>query len=301
MTNIKLKAFNVLLISVFFSTSFLLAVDSAEARRMGFGRSIGKPPPIKRQVAPPTQAPKKASDKTPGNAANATTNKSRGGFMGPLAGLAAGLGLAALASYLGVGEELMSFLLILLGGVAIFYILRLFLRNIQRQPSLEGVSSSFNKSNIEPSATHQPSVDLSSIYPNTQKENISEEEIKSFLDHSKNQFIEIQKIWDSGNIDNLKSFCTDDLVEELGRQINENANLAEKTSITELNASWQGMNTYVSEDGQNVEEVYVLFSGMVRENDNDVSKEFSETWTLQRFKSSSDGWLIAGITQQDGL
>lgn len=299
MISLQLKAFNIFLISIFFGVSFSLAVDSAEARRMGFGRSIGKPPPIKRQVAPPTQAPKKAVDKTPANTSNAVPNKSRGGFMGPIAGLAAGLGLAALASYMGIGEELMSFLLILLAGIAIFFIVRLVLRNMQSQPSLVGASSSFNRSNIESSTPKKPVMGSTSSSQNTQKETISQDEIKSFLENSKKQFIEIQKIWDSRNIDNLKSFCTDDLILELSRQINERTNLSEKTSITELNASWQGMNTYFSKDGHEVDEVYVLFSGMVRENDNSVSKEFSEIWTLQRLKSTNDGWLIAGITQNE--
>ncbi|MFL2656685.1 MAG: hypothetical protein ACJ0F0_03540 [Burkholderiaceae bacterium] len=89
------------------------------------------------------------------------------------------------------------------------------------------------------------------------------------------------------------------MILDLSRQINERTNLSEKTSITELNASWQGMNTYFSKDGHEVDEVYVLFSGMVRENDNSVSKEFSEIWTLQRLKSTNDGWLIAGITQNE--
>ena len=219
--------------------------------------------------------------------------------MGPIAGLAAGLGLAALASYMGIGEELMSFLLILLAGIAIFFIVRLVLRNMQSQPSLVGAPSSFNRSNIESSTPKKPVMGSTSSSQNTQKETISQDEIKSFLENSKKQFIEIQKIWDSRNIDNLKSFCTDDLILELSRQINERTNLSEKTSITELNASWQGMNTYFSKDGHEVDEVYVLFSGMVRENDNSASKEFSEIWTLQRLKSTNDGWLIAGITQNE--
>mgnify|MGYP001169029471 CR=1 FL=1 len=299
MINLQFKLFNVFLMSIFFVVSFFLAVDSAEARRMGFGRSIGKPPPIKRQVAPPAQAPKKAIDKTPANSSNASVNKSRGGFMGPLAGLAAGLGLAALASYLGVGEELMSFLLILLAGVAVFFIIRLVLRNMQRQPSLEGVPSSFNRSDIDSNTIRKSSLNVISPHQQSQKDTISQEEINSFLDNSKKQFVEVQKIWDSGNINNLKTLCTDDLVSELSKQINEKTNFSEKTSITELDASWKGMNTFVNDEGIEVQEVYVLFSGMVRESDDSVCEEFSEVWTLQRFKSTGDGWLIAGITQQD--
>ena len=93
-----------LLIS-FFS---LLALESSEARRMGGGRSFGKMPPIKRQAITPPKTPENASPK---NAPNSAVSN-RGG-MGMLGGLAAGLGLAALASYLGIGGELMGLLVIL--------------------------------------------------------------------------------------------------------------------------------------------------------------------------------------------
>jgi predicted lipid-binding transport protein (Tim44 family) len=48
--------------------------------------------------------------------------------MGPLAGLAAGLGLAALFSHLGLGDELASFMLIALAVAAAFFLFRFFMR-----------------------------------------------------------------------------------------------------------------------------------------------------------------------------
>ena len=56
--------------------------------------------------------------------------------MGPIAGLAAGLGLAALASYLGFGEELMSMLLIVAGVLLVVFLVRLVMsRGRQPQPA----------------------------------------------------------------------------------------------------------------------------------------------------------------------
>jgi predicted lipid-binding transport protein (Tim44 family) len=294
MINIQFKVLNFFLIMVFLAVPFFLATDSAEARRMGFGRSIGKPPPIKRQAIPPSQGVNKSIDKTPTKASNAANNKTRG-FMGPLAGLAAGLGLAALASHLGVGAELMGFLLILLAAAAIFFVVRLFLRNMQSSPSLEGVGPSFNREITGNKIDTKPQA--ASKKNNVSGKMISQDEIDAFLENSKKQFVEIQKIWDSGSIDNLKFFCTDGLVLELSDQIKEKINEGSKTSISKLSAVWEGMDFYVTEEGFEMEEVYVLFSGMVRENKNGLSNEFSEIWTLQRLKSSDDGWLVAGITQ----
>lgn len=296
MLNLGYKGFNVFLVVMFFLVSLFLATESAEARRMGFGRSIGKSPPIKRQVAPPAQGTKKAIGNTTGNAANnAVNNRTRGGFMGPLAGLAAGLGLAALASHLGIGGELMGFLLILLAGVAIFFLVRFFLRNMRNNTSLEGVPSNYNKASLENEnivRSQTPHAEL-----NIPDESITEEEKNSFLENSKKQFVDLQKIWDTGNLDNLKSFCTDEFVLVLSKQISEKINEGSKTSVSELNATWEGMNSSVAGDGREVEEIYVLFSGVIRDSEDSPSEDFSEVWTLQRLKSTSDGWLLAGITQ----
>mgnify|MGYP001455068946 CR=1 FL=1 len=214
---------------------------------------------------------------------------------GNLAGLAAGLGLAALASYLGIGSELMGFLLILLAIAAIYFVVRFFLRSMQNNPSYEGVPSNLNRE------ITSETIGLKTGAPSTilreASNEVSQDEIDNFLENSKKQFVEIQKIWDSGNVENLKNFCTEDLILQLSDQIKEKINEASKSSITQLNATWEGMDSYTNDDGTEYEEVYILFSGMIREQENGLTNQFSETWTLQRIKSTSDGWLIAGITQ----
>ena len=121
-----------LLIS-FFS---LLALESSEARRMGGGRSFGKMPPIKRQATTP---PKPAENVSPKNSSNGAVSQ-RGG-MGMLGGLAAGLGLAALASYLGIGGELMGLLVVLGICLLCFIAFRVFFSKGLARMALAGGSS----------------------------------------------------------------------------------------------------------------------------------------------------------------
>ena len=301
MNSFKIKLFNTFLAFVLSTVSVFLAFDSAEARRMGFGRSIGKSPPIKRQVIPPsnTQAVKKPA--APVNNA-AAANKSRGGFMGPLAGIAAGLGLAALASYLGIGEEIMSLLLIMLIGVAIFFVFRFFSRRMLNKPSYEGVSNNLNRSVFEDSnhpntIKNRPSSNIREDISDSSE--INDEEKNNFIKNAKSQFIDIQKIWDSGDIKKLSSYCTNEMLIELTSQISELRDKKNKTSFTELTAQWEGHDTFEGSDGKVYEEVYVLFSGLVRENEDGLTERFSETWTLQKSKEGNDGWLIAGISQTD--
>jgi hypothetical protein len=107
-----------------------VAMDAEAARRFGGGKSLG----MQRQATPPAKAPNAAPAQTPSAtpgaaaaapAAAAASNRSK--WLGPIAGLAAGLGLAALASHLGFGEGLANMLMIGLLVMAAFAAFRFFM------------------------------------------------------------------------------------------------------------------------------------------------------------------------------
>jgi predicted lipid-binding transport protein (Tim44 family) len=105
----------------------------AEAKRFGGGKSTGmqRDMPAQRNATPdaPTTAPTAAAPAAAGaTGAAGAAAASRPGWMAPVAGLAAGLGIAALASYLGFGEELANFLMIALLAVAAIVVVRLLMR-----------------------------------------------------------------------------------------------------------------------------------------------------------------------------
>jgi len=100
-------------------------IIEAEAKRLGSGSNMGRVAPgssakqaVPAKPAQPQAAPQAAKPATANPAAAQAATRSS--WMGPIAGLAAGLGLAALASYLGFGEELMSLMLIILAVVVVF-------------------------------------------------------------------------------------------------------------------------------------------------------------------------------------
>lgn len=113
-----------------------MAVGTAEAARVGGGKSVG----MQRQMAPvskpataaPPQtaapAPAAAAAKTPAAQTAGAAAQGKRSWMGPIAGLAAGLGLAALASYLGFGEELANMLMIGLLVFAVIAVIGYFMR-----------------------------------------------------------------------------------------------------------------------------------------------------------------------------
>jgi predicted lipid-binding transport protein (Tim44 family) len=120
----------------------------SEAKRLGGGKSTG----LKRDMpartapdAPPAKpaAPQQgaANNAAPAAAAAAPAAAAKRSWMGPLAGLAAGLGIAALMSHLGLGEAFGNFLMMALLGVAAVFLVMFLLRRFgpqSRRPAMAG-------------------------------------------------------------------------------------------------------------------------------------------------------------------
>ncbi len=282
-----------LLIS-FFS---LLALESSEARRMGGGRSFGKMPPIKRQATTP---PKPAENASPKNAPNAAASK-RGG-MGMLGGLAAGLGLAALASYLGIGEELMG-LLVILGICFLFFVAfrAFFSKGLARMALAGGSPERFPQTRVEesPENTNKKGDEGAQYADGNFEWEIPEKE--KFLEVAKSKFIELQEHWSSGDLAKLENFCTSGLMEHLSREFKEEDRLYSNLSVVELNAFLEGSKTVKETSGEKaVLEVYIRFNGLMRDSDS-LPIKFNEVWTLQKTNIPNQGWLLAGIFQDEQL
>lgn len=99
----------------------MVVSDAEAAKRLGGGRDTGMQRQTTTEKAPanttPGQAPNSANATAAAPAAAAAAGtaaaaQSKRSWMGPLAGIAAGLGLAALASHFGFGDELASMLMI---------------------------------------------------------------------------------------------------------------------------------------------------------------------------------------------
>lgn len=111
-----------------------------EAKRIGSGGSAGmqrsapaktppqSPPP--QQAAQPAASPQQAAPAAPaaGAATAAAAAPAKRSWMGPIAGLAAGLGLAALMSHLGLGEAFANFLMMALLAVAVVFLIAFLMR-----------------------------------------------------------------------------------------------------------------------------------------------------------------------------
>jgi predicted lipid-binding transport protein (Tim44 family) len=304
------------LVLVFTAVGF---APSAEAKRFGGGSSFGRQMPIQRQATPPrpaqpaatpAQAPAAQPAARPAQAGQAAAATPKRSWMGPLAGIAAGLGLAALASYLGIGAEMMSFMLMLLAGLAIFAVVRMIMNRNRLQPAggpSDAGANSYRTSapNHTPNPTpehygstgaaHSPAATVASSIASNQP---NQAEIDQFLQVARKQFTELQKVWDNGDMSAIRGFATESMAYGLEKQLAERGGEANHTAVVSLHTEWLGMEDATDEDGRTVDEAYVRFYGLIREQLDGAAQPFDEVWTLQKPKDGSGGWLLAGILQQ---
>jgi predicted lipid-binding transport protein (Tim44 family) len=265
------------------------AVPEAEAKRLGGGSSIG----MKRQAAP-QQAPNapSATQQAPrADAAAAPAQQPRRSWMGPLAGLAAGLGLAALFSHLGLGDEVASLLLIGLLAFAAFMLFRMLTRRgqaPQQGAGLQYAGAARAGGQAAPRPMMPPGAGVAPPQPAVP----AGFDAEGFARHAKLNFIRLQAANDSGNLDDLREFTTPEVFAELKMQLAERGNAEQRTDVVELNAE---VVEVAEEAGRYV--VSVRFNGLLREEAGGPPSHFDEIWHLTKPVAGGSGWVVAGIQQ----
>ena len=271
-------------------------IPEAEAKRLGGGSSFG----MQRQATPPA-APRQPAAAPAAPAGGTAAQPARSSWMGPVAGLAAGLGLAALFSHLGLGEGFANFVMILLlAAVAFFIFRRLFGRrtaaagSTRNELQYAGASAGGTASNHAFEAQQPlgggaaaPAVPASGL----DQAIASGFDAEGFARQAKLNFIRLQAANDAGNLDDLREFTTPEVFAELCMQINERRGAEQRTDVVELNAE---VIDVAEEDQRYI--VSVRFSGLLREEADTAPAAFEEIWHLTK-PQSGGGWLIAGIQQ----
>ncbi|MDR1936210.1 MAG: 39S ribosomal protein L45 [Candidatus Accumulibacter sp.] len=271
-----------LLMTLFLSFMALgLSVDSAEAARFGGGRSFG----MQRAVTPRAPA-QQAAPRAPGNApATAPGVAPRRGWLGPVAGLAAGIGLAALFSHLGLGEELANVVMILLLAMAAVFVFRmLFRRNAPAARPMQYAGGTGQGGFATPLPQAVAAAATDSVP--------ADFDAPAFLRVAKLNFVRLQAANDAKNLDDIREFTTPEMFAEIKLQMDERGAAAQQTDVVQLDA---GLLEAVTEDQRHV--ASVRFSGLIREQAGAAAAPFDEVWTLTKPVSGESGWVIAGIQQ----
>ncbi|MGF6570476.1 putative lipid-binding transport protein (Tim44 family) [Paraburkholderia sp. GAS333] len=295
-----------------------LASLDAEARRMGGGRSLGRQSnTVQQQQSAPSQ-PSQSNQAMQQRAQPSTTptppaapNRSR--WLGPIAGLAAGLGIAALLSHFGMGEAFAGMManVIILAVIAmvVIWLIRRFTgrKRDSAQPAYAGASPSLNAGNtgynqqpMEPRYSAPPS----GSYLEPQGNPLTTPSInpmpvvpagfdsEAFLRNAKVYFVRLQAAWDVGNVEDIREFTTPEMFAEVRVDLASRGSESNQTDVVQLNAELLGVEERATEYFASVR-----FSGLIREAPGAAAEPFVEVWNLSKANRAGEGWLLAGIQQ----
>jgi predicted lipid-binding transport protein (Tim44 family) len=294
----------------------LIAVD-ADARRMGGGRSIGKQREAinPNQAAPkaPAQQPQQANPAAPTQKAAAAPAQQPSGmsrFLGPLAGLAIGAGLAALFFNNGLGGALMGILMLAALAFAAMMLFRFIRGRMNPQPLQQplryaGASAYGGSAGASPAAPVAHPVPAAlpagaaphSVAATTQSGTPAahlpaEFDAEQFLRHARLNFVNLQQAHDRRELSAIRDFLTPELYRDIEAEVKAAGDTPQTTDIVTLNAEVLDVST---ENGMHI--VSVRFSGLIREEAGAEAQPFSELWHLEKPTNGRSGWLVSGIQQ----
>lgn len=281
----------------------LAAGEADAAKRFGGGKSSGMQRQEMGQASrsnatppSPTQAPSTASPaRSQQNAATAPAQPKRS-WMGPVAGLAAGLGLAALASHLGFGQEFASFMLMALITVGVLFALRFVMRkrDLSSTPALATAGTNdltramktADRQQIESSDGAKTSIGAGgSGRP-------QDFDAESFARTAKVNFIRLQAANDARDIEDLREYTTPELLAEIKADWLDEGSTQQKVDVISLDAEVAN----VTEEASRYV-VSVRFTGLLREERHADPVQIDEIWHLTKPRVGDSGWIVAGIQQ----
>jgi predicted lipid-binding transport protein (Tim44 family) len=311
----------------------LVGINAEAAKRMGGGKSMGKQSSNVSQSQPAPAAPAAPAQSVnntaakPAAAAPAAAPKRPWGAM--LGGLAAGLGLAWLASSLGLGEAFGQVLMFGLMALLIMMAVGWFMRSRNKgaqstsaaapspfafQGAGGGVPVSVNKpynpENVGNDASARPWERSSMAFeaPRPQSGSIIGSALMGsqnwgvpagfdtdgFLKAAKANFVTLQAAWDKSDISTLRGMMTDGMLTEIQAQLAERethtGGTANQTEVVMIDARLLGIEEQPDEYMASVE-----FSGMIREDLSAGPSPFREVWNMTKPKNGATGWLVAGV------
>lgn len=298
----------------------LANVNAEAARRFGGGMSFGKQSSNVTRQAAPAKAPAPAA--APGSVA---PRKPWGSMLG---GLAAGLGLAWLASSLGLSEEFGQVLMFGLLALGVMMAVGWF-RHSRRAAqagrpapfAFQGASpagaiqtpASYRAENVGNDASARPwernntAFDSLKDAPAASGSMIGSRLLGSqswgipagfdadgFLTAAKANFVALQAAWDKSDIQTLRVMMTDAMLKEIQAQLLEReAHTGGPVNFTEvvmIEAQLLGIEDTGGEYMASVE-----FSGVIREEPSAGPGPFREVWNMTKAKNGNSGWLVAGV------
>ncbi|MGE0311773.1 MAG: Tim44 domain-containing protein [Lautropia sp.] len=281
-----------------------LVVPHADAKRIGGGRSVGQQSGMAKK-APVQQPPQQAGQAANNPGAAAAGQPPRNRWLGPIAGLAAGLGLAALASALGLGEAFGTVLLMLLLGVAALVAFRMFMARRQggnlamggAGAGGGGTAQRAQTADFRTAANGGAGGSAGTAVATAATTAVANFDTEQFVRSAKSQFLRLQAAFDKKEIDDLREFTSPAMFAELEREMAQRGDATQVTDVVTLDARFIGVEPFGASKLSEV--AGVRFTGLVRESESGEPEAIDEVWNFSRPVDRSSGWVLAGIEQVD--
>ncbi len=307
------------------SLSLSLAPGLTEAKRLGGGGSSGMQRAAPTHTAPtaPPARPAQPAQASPTPASPAPAAAGKRSWLGPIAGLAAGLGIAALMSHFGMGEGLGNLLTIALLAFGAVFLVRFLMqrfgggRNAGPQAVAAGAQSTpaggaqvawpvadaspMQRNLPEPAASGalnaygQPlaasaaalSAPLAPVALPADFDRAGFERIAKMI------FIRMQAANDTLNLDDLRQFTTPEMFAAFKLDLLDRDSKLQVTEVLKVEAEVLEL---AREGGRQI--VSVRYHGTLREEAGAAPTDFDEVWHLVKPDDDSGPWVIAGIQQR---
>lgn len=306
-------------------TMMSLSVSADAARRFGGGMSFGRSAPTLQKATPAPSAginqqrvnpqqQQRQQQAAPAQQPRPQT-AAPSPMRGMLMGLAAALGITALAHALGLGEGFAQFLMIALMALVAFYVIRMLLGLflVKRRPAgmpghsaetsrQDPMQSRYDYASSEPQSSQSTFSGSSPMAgsvldelnnpTSAQKVELPADfDVEQFLKVAEANFAKMQKAWDTGNVTSLSDFTTDEVFRTVTHQLRERGAQDYRTEIVTLKSDFRG----IVRDGEEYL-AGVHFDGTL--NVSGEAERVDETWILTKPVHGQGGWLLAGIHQE---
>lgn len=289
----------------------MTATVDAEAKRLGGARNSGMQ---KQQTTQPANS-STAQPNTPAGPAQAApaagtaaaaaapaAAAAKRSWAGPLTALAAGLGLAALASYFGFGEALANMMLVALVVMAVLAAIAFFMRKRAASGPAAAMAGAgggsgagaggFGNSPAPRSVRIGAALGAASA-AQTQPGNIPADfDVAAFVRNAKAQFTALQAANDAGDVARLRDFLTPEMFEMARQELDARGAATQRTETFGLEAQV----VEVAEEADRYV-VSVRFTGSTRDQAGAVPDDLDEVWHLTKPRTGMGGWVVAGIQQ----
>jgi predicted lipid-binding transport protein (Tim44 family) len=271
--------------------SMSLVVEDADARRLSGGRNMGmQRAPAQQQAAPKAPAQQQQQQQAaPATPAQQPAGASK--WLGPLAGLALGAGLAALFLNNGLAGLLAGLLLIGLIVAAAALAARALSRGRVAREPIQYAGAGAGGGSHPTLGALSGGAGAHSVEATLERWPVGFD-AGEFVRHARRNFVLLQEAYDRKDLSMMRDYLAPEIYRQIEADIRAAGTADERTEVLTLEAE---VLEVVEETGSWI--ASVRFTGMLRDSSARDAKPFSETWHLEKPVDGRSGWVVAGIQQ----